>query len=141
METNTKYKRGKNPNSMKNLKPIKKGSVLNPIGANAHDPIKKAIKKFTNQYLIEVINMAVMGNLKGLQDVVKNPDSPAIQVGVAKCLFTAISKGDWDTLESIIVRIIGKVPDKIEHSGSVDTAPQIVITLPDNGRNAPDDKK
>lgn len=141
MENDVKYKRGKNPNSMKNLKPVKPGMVLNPRGAAAHDPIKKAIKKFTNQYLIEVIDMAVMGNLKGLQDVVKNPNSPAIQVGVAKCLYTAISKGDWDTLESIIVRIIGKVPDRVEHSGAVDTAPQIIITLPDNGRSAPDDKK
>lgn len=114
METKTKYKRGKNPNSLKNLKAIQPGQVLNPLGGGAHDQIKQSMKRFTNKYLIEVIDMAVMGNIKGLESIVKNPDSPAIQVGVAKCLFTAITKGDWQTLESIIVRIVGKVPDKME---------------------------
>lgn len=114
-----KSRQGRAPNSLKNLKPIRKGEVRNPHGARAHDPVKKELKRFTNKYLIEIIEMAVMGNLAGLKAVVDNPDSPAIQVGVAKSLFNAISEGDWSTLESIVSRIIGKVPDKVDFTGTM----------------------
>ncbi len=112
-------KKGRHPNSLKNLKPVKPGEIRNAEGGRSHDKHKKIWKRFTNEYLVEIIDLAIMGNLQGLKKVVDNPDSPAIQVGVAKALFTAISKGDWDTLERIISRIVGKVPDKIDLSGSV----------------------
>lgn len=105
--------RGNSPNSIKNLRPISKGEIRNPQGGRAHDPIKKELKKFTSQYLTEIIEMAVMGNLAGLKTIVENPNSPAIQVGVAKALFNAISSGDWGTLESIVSRVVGKTPDNL----------------------------
>lgn len=107
-------KRKMNPESLKNLKKIKKGTILNPEGGRAHDPAKKLLKRFTNSYLKEVIELAVMGNLAGLKAVAEDPDTPAIQVGVCTAMISAINKGDWGLLESIIVRIVGKVPDKIK---------------------------
>jgi hypothetical protein len=112
-----KIGKGKSPNSLKNLKPIKKGQIMNPEGARSHNPIKKELKKFTNSYLVSVIELAVMGNLQGLAAVVKNPDSPAIQVGIAKALHKAIENGDWGTLESIVQRVVGKIPDRV-HFGN-----------------------
>lgn len=112
-----KVGKGKSPNSLKNLKPIKKGQIMNPEGARSHDPVKKEIKKFTSKYMTEIIELAVMGNLEGLAKVVKDPNAPAIQVGVAKALHKAISNGDWGTLNDIVARIIGKVPDKVHIGG------------------------
>lgn len=109
--------KGNNPNSRKNLKPIKKGQVLNPAGRGAENPYIRELRKFTNEYLKEVIEQAVMGNLAGLKAIVEDPNAPAIQVGVAKCMFEAISKGDWNTFERIFERIIGKVPIKVEAEG------------------------
>lgn len=63
---------------------------------------------------MEIIELAIMGNLKGLQQLIDNPETPAIQVGLAQSMVRAINHGDWDVLESIMGRIIGKVPDKIQ---------------------------
>lgn len=112
-----KMGKGKSPNSLKNLKPIKKGQIMNPEGARSHDPIKKELRRFTHKYLKETIELAVMGNLEGLQKVVKDPSSPAIQVGIAKALHKAIQNGDWGTLESIVQRVVGKIPDRV-HFGN-----------------------
>lgn len=107
----------RHPNSLAQLKPIKKGEVLNPNGARAHDPLKKELKKFTQKYMRDTIEIALTGNILGLQEIVKNPDSPAFQVGLAKSLYNAINQGDWGTLESIVQRVVGKIPDRI-HLGS-----------------------
>lgn len=121
-DNKAKYRKGKNPNSLRNLKPLKKGDPSpNKIGARAHDIVAKEMRKFTNKYLIEVIELAVMGNITGLQAILTNPNSPAIQVGIARSLFKAISDGDWDTLEKIISRIIGKIPDNLNINSVVKT--------------------
>lgn len=120
MEDKTKpkptYRRGMHPNSMKTVleNRIKKGTVLNPIGAHAHDPVKKALKRFTNEYMKEIVELAVMGNLAALKEVAENPNTPAIQVGVAKALAHAINDGDWTTLRAIVSEILGKQADKID---------------------------
>lgn len=121
-----KVGKGRSPNSLKNLKHIKKGQVMNPEGARAHDPVKKELKRFTNKYLRDIIELAVMGNLAGLQAVVKDPNAPAIQVGVAKALADAVVNGNWSILESIVSRVIGKVPDRI-HLGGDDEASGITV--------------
>ena len=116
MSEEVKYPKGKHPNQLAALRPIKKGQVLNPNGARAHDPVKRAMRRFTNEYMKEIIELAVLGNLDGLQKIVKDKDAPAIQVGVARALFNAIKNGDWSTLNSIVERLIGKVPDRIDLS-------------------------
>ncbi len=116
MSTN-KRKGHRHPNSIAALKPIKPGEVRNPEGARAHDPIKKELKKFTQKYMRDTIEVAFTGNIAALQAIVKNPNSPAFQVGLAKALANAITRGDWGTLESIAQRVVGKIPDRI-HLGS-----------------------
>lgn len=107
------HKRKMSPKSMANLKKIQKGQVLNPLGAGAHNPLLRTMRKFSQKYFAEVIDMAVMGNLEGLASIINDPKSEAIKVGVAKSLFNAIADGDWDVLDRIVSRLIGKVPDKI----------------------------
>lgn len=107
------------PNSLKNLKPIRPGEVRNPDGGRTHDPVKKALRSFTNEYLKEVIEAAVMGDLLALKEIIDDEKSPAIKVGVAKSVLKAIEYGDWTLLNSIIERIVGKIPNEIKLSGSV----------------------
>jgi hypothetical protein len=109
--------RGKNPNSLKNLKPCPKGKVLNPHGGRAHS----AIRRLTNEYFKEIIEAALLGNIEGLAVIINDPASPALKVGVAKSLHTAIKNGNWLILESIIARLLGKLPDKLEVSGAMRT--------------------
>lgn len=109
------YRRGQHPNTKAAFAKhqIQKGEVKNPIGAAAHDPVKKLMRRFTNEYMKEIVELAVMGNLEGLKEVAENPNTPAIQVGVATALMGAIKSGDWTTLRSIVAEILGKQPDKV----------------------------
>lgn len=96
-----------------NLKPIKKGQVLNPNGARTHNPIKKALMKLTVETYREVIELVLTGNLAALEEVIKNPNTPAIQVGVATAFVKALKAGDYGTIERIAERIVGKIPEVI----------------------------
>jgi hypothetical protein len=105
--------RGKPPISGR----IKPGEVRNPLGAGAHDPIKRELKRLTTGEFADIIHLALTTDLEGLQAVAKDPKSSALKVGVATSLAKAIQKGDWATLESISARIVGRVPAKFEFTG------------------------
>jgi len=99
-----------------------KGQIANPLGAGAHDKVKAALKRITNEEFKDVIDATLKGNVDQLKEIAEDPESSALKVGVARAIFNAVKKGDWPVLESIISRIVGKVPDKIEHSG-IDGSP------------------
>jgi hypothetical protein len=96
-----------------NLKPIKKGEVRNPEGSRSHNPAVKALKKLTLETYREVIELVLTGNLASLKALAENPDTPAIQVGVATAFMKAITAGDYNVIEQIASRIVGKIPDEI----------------------------
>lgn len=108
------YGQGKNPNSLKNLKPLVKGQILNPEGARAHSPITKELRKFTNELFIDLLQLAIMGDRDGLKKLIADETTPAIQVGIAQSLLNAIEKGDWDIISKITERITGVAP-KVVH--------------------------
>jgi len=117
VEHKAKPGRGHAPNSRKNLKPIQKGQVLNPIGGQAHDKEKKALRQFTNEYLKEIIHLSTMGKLSDLADIYNAPnDHPAIKVSLAKAVYDASLNGRWDIMQGIVSWIVGKVPDRIDHT-------------------------
>lgn len=118
--------------ALKNLKHIKKGQVLNPRGAQAHNPAMRALKKLTIDTYREVIEIAMTGNIARLTELIDDPKTSAVQVGVARCFRKAVTEGDWNLIEQIAARIVGKLPDKFEIAGN--SGPQITITLPSNGR-------
>ena len=57
--------------------------------------------------------MALTGKVRDLEALYNNEDTPALQRGVAKYVFTAVRDGNWTALATIMERTIGKVPDKI----------------------------
>lgn len=126
------YAVGKNPNSLKNLRPVKKGEVRNPDGGRAHDPAKKALKYLSNEMLKEVIDVAVKGDLEKLAALAQSRTLPVLQVAVAKCMYDAVARGDWSTVERIVERCVGKVKEEVEITGI--SAPQVIVKLPSNGR-------
>ena len=115
--------------------PWKPGQSGNPEGGRKHNPEKKRIKKVTNELLQDLVDLALSGNVSELKRIIADPTSPALKVGIATALFTAIKKGDWKTLESIVERIVGKVPVKVDHTsdGEKLNSPQVVLYLPKNG--------
>lgn len=108
----------RDPNAPKNpvpkqLKPFQKGTSGNPEGARAHNPALKALKNLTLETYREVIQLVLEGNLKQLKAMIEDPETPAIQVGVATSFMKAIKNGDYNVIEQIASRIVGKIPDVV----------------------------
>ncbi len=97
------------------LKPhqFKPGQTGNPNGRPALTAVQRELRKLTLETYREVIELALTGNLDALRALIKNPDTPAIQVGVASSILTAIKKGDASVLERFAARLVGKIPDEI----------------------------
>jgi hypothetical protein len=103
------------PRDGKHLKKyqFQKGNKANPLGAGAHSPERKAFKKLTLETYQEVIEVALTGNVDALRAIAENPNTPAIQVGIATAIMRAIKDGDPSVLERFAARIVGKIPDDI----------------------------
>ena len=134
METKTKKGRGSNPNSKKNLKPIQKGQVLNPLGGKAHDPVMKALKSMSKEVLKEIIDITFFGTMEQLEAMTKEPKLSPIEAGVARAIFNGVSKGDWHIIEQLLARTIGKVPDKTDITSNGQTVGSaFVLEIVDDG--------
>lgn len=92
---------------------FKKGQVANPHGARVHDVHKRKLKKLTIETYREVIELVLTGNIEAMQGMIKDPATPAIQVGVATAFLKAIRNGDYEVIEKIAERIVGKIPDEL----------------------------
>ncbi len=102
-----------NKRSLANLKPIKKGEVRNKTGSNMN-PAIRALKNLTIETYREVIELALTSNIDALKSIATDPNTPAVQVGVATALMKAIQAGDWTVIEQIAARIVGKIPDELK---------------------------
>lgn len=92
---------------------FKKGQSGNPEGARAHNPAIKALKALTIESFREIIELVMKGNLQSLKSVINDPDTSAVQVGIAKAFLKAIRNGDYTVIEKIAERIVGKIPDQL----------------------------
>lgn len=92
---------------------FKKGQSGNPEGGRLHNPITKALKNLTVESYREVIEKVCTGNIAELQRMIEDPSTSALQVGVARAFVKAMQAGDYQTIERIAERIVGKIPDEL----------------------------
>jgi hypothetical protein len=97
----------------KNLRPAKKGEIRNPKGRPPLSPIQKALRELTVETYRTVIELVVSGNMAELQRMIDDPKISVLQIGVAKAFMKAMKAGDYQTIERIAERIVGKIPDQI----------------------------
>lgn len=104
----------------KNLKPWKKGQSGNPKGAALHDPLIKAIRRLSRAQIAEMGTLVLECNWEKIQEIAKDPNTPALKMMMASVVGKAIAKGDAHAMAIVLEQIVGKVKEKVEHSGSVD---------------------
>ncbi len=122
-----KSKRKVSAKSLANLRPQKKGEKgHNPIGARAHNPALRALKKLTIETYREVIELALTSNRQALYELAEHPDTPAVQVGVARAMMKAIDHGDFSLVEQLAIRIVGKVPEVVNINSNNQTSLDVV---------------
>jgi hypothetical protein len=115
--------------------PWKPGQSGNPLGGKMHDPALKAIKNLTKAELVTIGNLIIKRDIKALKEVIDSKDATVLQVMLASVAEKIIRQGDMHALDILLNRLVGKVKDEIMHQGEINT-PQIIVTLPDNGRSA-----
>lgn len=99
----------------KHLKPFKKGQSGNPKGKpkGRFNPIQRALKELTIDTYREVIELVLTGNEAAVQAILVDDDRSLLQKGVAKAFIKACKAGDYEVIERIAERIVGKIPDQI----------------------------
>lgn len=113
---------------------FKPGQSGNPSGAAAHNKEIKAIRRMTKEDVAEIGALILGGNLEKLKAIKEDTQASVLKVWFASVAVKAIVKGDPAALNTILNRIIGKVPEELQHSGGV-TGMSPVIVLPSNGRD------
>lgn len=111
--------------SGKQLRPyqFKKGQSGNPSGGKAHNKEIKLIKRLTNIEVAELGALILQKNITALRDIAEdaknNPDSKhsSLKSIMAMIAVKAFAKGDAHSLDAILNRTAGKVPDKIHLTG------------------------
>lgn len=93
---------------------IKKGQVLNPLGAGAHNKDLKAIRRLTYDDLADLGSMILAGDLMTLEFVLEDPKATVLHKWFASIAVKAIAKGDVSALSVLLDRIVGKIPDRLQ---------------------------
>lgn len=126
---------------------IKKGEVRNPRGAGAHKHgrVGCLVKKLTAQEVIHLGTLILQGDEKELSKIKKDSSASVLKKFIASCILKGLANGDTYVLDSLLNRFIGPVKQKVDHTSSdgslSPTAPQIILTLPDNGRSIKEEMK
>jgi hypothetical protein len=95
-------------------------------------PEIKILRKLTVEKLEEIADLILAGDRPTLQLLANSHTEPAIRVAYARAALNAMQKGDLQTIEMILARLVGKVKEKVEHSGKV-TLEDLVAGAHDSG--------
>lgn len=97
---------------------IKKGEVRNPTGRPRTPEYLKKASKLTKVRFQEILHKYCNHSLEDLKMSYINKKTPALDLVVIKVLIEAIRKGDEKKLGFLLDRMIGKVKEEIEVTGT-----------------------
>jgi hypothetical protein len=119
----------------KNLRPFPKGVSGNPKGKpkGAISPIQRALKELTVDTYREVIELVLVGNEAAVEAILVDDKRSLLQKGVARAFIKACKNGDYEVIERIAERIVGKIPDNINLisknlNANMDVPPESKVT-------------
>ncbi len=99
--------------------PFKKGQSGNPGGRKKADPEIKALQELSSEQFKEFANLLLMGKRQEATDLINNVDAPIFKRWLAKMADQGLTRCDQQIMEFFLNRLIGKVSDKTEHSGTL----------------------
>jgi hypothetical protein len=116
---------------------IQPGEVRNPKGAGAHkrNVLKQEFRKLTEEQVRQVLTLVLTCRPENFEkEIGKNPT--VLKAWLGAVALKGIRRGDIVPLLAILDRVIGRV--KATVSVESFNGPQIVVSLPSNGREAKD---
>ncbi len=113
-----------------NLKPFKRGQSGNPKGKPPLSFEEKLIKKTAREDIQEIADLIVSDDLQGLKDLQKKiKNGKGIKVITALLASVAIKileRGDMESLDKFLNRLVGKVRDETHLTGD-GTAFEVIV--------------
>jgi hypothetical protein len=92
---------------------FKPGNCANPLGAKAHNVIKRQFRKLTQEQLEEVMTLILSTDPADLQaQAAKNPS--VLKLWIANAASVGLKKGDTAPLVMMLDRILGKPKERVE---------------------------
>ena len=131
-------KKTKNPNSLANLKPIKKGQVLNPTGKGGHYSSLHKLMRLSRDQYVDVVNEIIRADYETIKAMNKDPKASIIKRMVVSVALGIIESSSPHDLEIFLNRLIGRIPDEIKVDGEIinkNENVKIVVMVPSNGRD------
>ena len=116
---------------------FQKGQSGNPNGRAKLPDDLKAANRLTAIQFMDLCNKCLAMTKEELIALTKRDETTALELLVASIVQKGVVEGDQKRLEFILDRLIGKITQNFNLSGSI-SQPQIVLTLPDNGRTRKD---
>lgn len=98
------------------------------------------MRQLTAEEFAEIANLIVKGSIEELRAIAKDESQSALKVMIASVAVKTISRGDMNALDTLLNRLVGKVKDRVEVTGA-NGGPQVILTMPENGSEAPKEKK
>lgn len=95
---------------------FKPGAKPGP-GRPPMSPELKESRKLTRTLFEEIVNRFTTMSKSQLTYHLQKPDTPALELMVGMVVREAIVKGDQARLNFLLDRLVGKVADKVQHSG------------------------
>ena len=96
---------------------FKKGQSGNPNGRpKGTTLVPKELRTINNRLVAETMSKYLNCTAQELQDHFKDPATSALDLIILRVLVEGIRKADQAKMNAILERIIGKVPDKIDHT-------------------------
>ena len=96
-----------------------KGVVTNPLGAGAHDPVLRAIRRLSRSQISEIGTLLLDNNHDSLKAIIDDKNTSVLKLMIASVANRVIAKGDHGALATILEQVAGKPKERIEHSGEV----------------------
>jgi hypothetical protein len=97
-----------------NLIPWKKGQSGNPKGKPKRDPDVIAATKLTRENVERAISKYLKCSYEDLKKLIAEKKGQNVELIIARIIEKAISSADYQGMNFLLDRLIGKVKDKVE---------------------------
>lgn len=108
---------------------FKKGKSGNPSGRPKTPPDILEIRKMNNAEVTRMLNKFSNCTRKELEQMQSDPNTMALDLIIIKIMLEGMRSGSLSHLNFVLERMVGKTPDKIEHSGQLENNGTVHVTM------------